>query len=59
VGIAHGSRMNVIGFHAEGVKFNSTFTGSTHFLGLVSGGALPPAIEFVPCGDLSGFTLKA
>jgi len=30
--------MNVVGFHAEGVKFNPTLTGSMHFIDLISGG---------------------
>jgi hypothetical protein len=46
-GIAHGSRINVICFHAEGVKLNPTLSGSMNHVLPRCPVALPPAIKFV------------
>jgi hypothetical protein len=39
VGIAHGSPINMICLHAEGVKYGSTLSGSVRCLVVLSGGA--------------------
>ena len=56
MGTAHGSRIKIVYFCAESVRFNPILSGS-HKIGLVAYPvALPPAIEFVPFGDALSVT---